>query len=367
MELYKIDKYISEVVREIDFYSHLTPVNCGEERDRFFEGVRRGEQYNPVFHYKARGFEEERKRLDDIRSSLDESDDIQRLFIKKIDFIVTQLELLDSDDSCFADIAVRLYGKPGASCLKTAEDILYESKDSGYAFPEETVTPEEMASFLRGRLKEKGIDWTVVLSGKIVPKITVSGKDRTIYINSGINYTAEEVERLKVHEVDVHICRGANGDTQPFDMFREGLAGYDETEEGLAILAEKSAGCLKVDTRQMKLYAGRALCVDYCLGGTFHEAFMKLREFFPGYLTYRLVERCKRGLRDTAKRGGFTKDFHYISGFEKVRKYVEDGGDLSILYVGKIGLDDVEVVRSLLEKGILNPPKYLPEFIGRVS
>ena len=202
-------------------------------------------------------------------------------------------------------------------------------------------------------------------SRKIVPKLTVSAKDKTIYINSRINYTAEEVERLKVHEIEVHVYRGVNGNEQPFRIFRDGLAGYDETEEGLAIMAEEKMGCLRTDTRQMKLYAGRALCVAHCMKGSFHDAFKKLREFFPEYLAYRLTERCKRGLEDTSKKGGFTRGFHYLSGWGKVREYVEGGGDLGILYVGKIGLEDTGTVRLLLEKGKLKPPRYLPGFISR--
>ncbi|MFH1305108.1 MAG: tyrosine/phenylalanine carboxypeptidase domain-containing protein, partial [Candidatus Omnitrophota bacterium] len=171
-------------------------------------------------------------------------------------------------------------------------------------------------------------------------------------------------ERLKVHEVKVHIYRGVNGNEQPFKIFRDGLAGYDETEEGLAILAEEAAGCFESDTRQMKLYAGRAMAADCCLKGSFHDTFVKLREFFPDELAYRLTERGKRGLKDTSANGGFPRDFHYISGGVKVRQYVENHGSLSILYVGKIGLEDVDSVRSLLDRGILKRPKHLPEFIN---
>ena len=34
------------------------------------------------------------------------------------------------------------------------------------------VTPEEMASILRKKLTDSGIEWNVVISSKIVPKIT---------------------------------------------------------------------------------------------------------------------------------------------------------------------------------------------------
>ncbi|MEA3490139.1 MAG: DUF1704 domain-containing protein [Candidatus Omnitrophota bacterium] len=365
--LEKIDATITALASKIDFYSLLTPVNREQERKRFFAETREGRPYDPVFSYKSGKHEDIMKPLENARLVLDEDDDLQMLLAKKLDFIKVQIELLEASDENFGDVAARLYGVPDLECLQEAERILRESKDQGYVFPEETVTSDRMVSILREELERKGIEWRVVFSGKIVPKITVSGKDRVIYVNSNIDYTAEEVERLKVHEINVHVYRGANGDFQPFRIFAEGLTGYDETEEGLAIVAEDASGCLEKDTRQMKLYAGRAVCAGYCMVGTFFEAFTKLNEFFPDYLAYRLVERGKRGLRDTSKRGGINKGFHYISGWRKVRKYVEENGDLGILYVGKIGIDDIGPVRRLIDNGTLTAPKYLPEFIDKLK
>ena len=363
VDLYEIDKKISEIEREEDFFSFLRPTNQEEERKKFFSALQSGRIYDPVFCYKERKTSGEKGWLRKIRSELDENDGMQLLFAKKLDFILTQFELTEADDDSFGSVAVKLYGKPPAECIELARNILSETTERGYTFPDETVTPGEMASILRDELERKGIGWSVVVSDKIVPKITVSGKEKKIYINSGIDYTPDEVQRLKVHEIEVHIYRGANGDIQPYGIFRGGLAGYDETEEGLAIMAEKISGCLEKDTRQMKLYAGRALSAELCMNGSFYETFMALREIFPDYLAYRLTERGKRGLRDTSKKGGLTKGFHYISGFIKMRKYIEEGGDLSIIYVGKIGLDDVDIVGKLLAEGVLALPKYLPEFV----
>ncbi len=364
-DLKQIDGKISEILRKVDFYPRLTPLNRESEEKKFFEKIREGKTYNPIFVYGERHFAGEMGVLENLRGALDEEDGMQCLLAKKIDFMLTQLELLGAGDEDITDLSVLLYGRPDSECLDTARGILSESKEQGYAYPEETVEPEGLASSLRDEIRKQGLDWKVVITDKIVPKVTVSSKDRTIYINSGIKYTGAEIQRLKVHEMQVHVFRGANGEEQPHRVFAEGLAGYNELEEGLAILSEEESGCLDIDTRQMKLYSGRAVSVDLAMNGSFYDTFTGLLEFFPDYAAYRLAERVKRGLKDTSKRGAFTKGFHYISGWRKLRKYVEEGGDLSILYVGKIGFDDVDMVRCLLDGGELKGPKYLPDFIKK--
>ena len=95
----------------------------------------------------------------------------------------------------------------------------------------------------------------------------------------------------------------------------------------------------------------------------FYSTFMSLRIFLPEPLAYRVTERGKRGMKDTSFQGGMTKGFHYISGREKIKKYIEEGKDLSILYVGKIGIGDIDIVKRLKEKGIIKDPVCLPEFV----
>ena len=288
---------------------------------------------------------------------------IQRVFLRKIDFILRQIDLLEADDSKFAEISEGLYGVPAQEDVVRSREILSGVDGEKYVFPEEPVTPPEMSDILKRRIEDAGIDWSVMPSDRIISKISVSGKDRTVYVNRRLNYAVCEVQRLKVHEIEVHVYRGANGDDQPFKIFREGLAGYDETEEGLAVVAEDVSGCFDIDKRQMRLYAGRCLGTYLAIKSSFCDVFNSLREFFPDYLAYRLAERTKRGLADTSRKGAFTKDIHYISGSRKLREHIANGGNLSNLYVGKVGIGDIADVEVLLEEGLLRRPRFLPGFI----
>ena len=62
---------------------------------------------------------------------------------------------------------------------------------------------------------------------------------------------------------------------------------------------------------------------------------------------------------DTSKPGGFLKDHVYLQGMLTINDYVKNGGDVKLLYAGKIGVKDVYLVKE----GIIKPAKILPEFI----
>lgn len=362
MNLYEVDKEISKITGDMNFYSYLTPINRNEEREKFFSELGTGGEYNPQFEYRDFNCDIQKEELLNLHGHLG-GEGVSLFLRKKIDFILQQLFMLSCDDEGFTKASEEIYGKPSFEVLSVSRNILMMEEGRESCREEENISAQEMAAILRNKIENEKIDWNVQISHKLVPKITVSGRDRILYVNANVNYTKSEVERLKIHEIEVHIYRALNGYKQPYKIFAEGLAGYDDTEEGMAIFVEDKTGCLNIDKRQMRIYAARALCADFCLRGSFFQTFNALREFFPDEVAYRLTERGKRGIKDTSSRGGFTKGVHYIRGWERVKKYVEEGGDLKILYLGKIGIDDVDVVKQMIDRGELIPPQFLPEFL----
>jgi uncharacterized protein (TIGR02421 family) len=316
-----------------------------------------------VFEYKEKDLSDFRVAIVDMRNTLDEKQPIERLFIHKIIFLLGQIDLIEGEDRRFTKLSEKLYGMPEKKGLDFAMKILATEVNRSTFFPEETVTPKEMAEIMRQRLKALRIPWRVELSNKIVSKINVSGRDRVIFVNAGLNYTPQEAERHKVHEIEVHVFRGMNGDHQPFSIFREGLAGHDEAEEALAILVEDILGCLELDLRQIKIYAGRYFAIHLALSNSFFDVFLRVREYMPDELAYRIVERVKRGLKDTSVHGAFTRELFYIRGIMRLEKFLENGGDLCSLYAGKVGFEDIKIVEKLLKDKILNPPSHMPAFL----
>ncbi|WP_462418273.1 tyrosine/phenylalanine carboxypeptidase domain-containing protein [Kytococcus sp. Marseille-QA3725] len=129
----------------------------------------------------------------------------------------------------------------------------------------------------------------------------------TLLISDRASVPTNRVDALLHHEVGTHLVTQVNGSGQPLKTLGSGLAGYDETQEGLAVLGEIAVGGLP--PFRLRQLAVRALTVDRMLeGATFREAFDALVEAgVPARSSYTTTMRVFRS-------GGLTKDAVYLRG-----------------------------------------------------
>jgi hypothetical protein len=72
---------------------------------------------------------------------------------------------------------------------------------------------------------------------------------------------------------------------------------------------------------------------------------------------------CQRVFRG----GGFTKDWLYLSRLRGIFDYLSSGGDPGLLLLGKVTLEEVDVLGDLLKRGLLRPPAYLPAYLDQAD
>jgi uncharacterized protein (TIGR02421 family) len=180
-----------------------------------------------------------------------------------------------------------------------------------------------------------------------------------LLIGEDLRLPAERVEALLQHEVGTHVVTWVNGDAQPFRQLATGFADYDETQEGLGVLAEYLVGGLT--SPRLRLLAARVIAVDARIdGASFLETFRRLHKDhgFSAGGAFDITTRVYSS-------GGFTRDHIYLRGFMEVVEYLRDGGPIEPLYVGKIAARHLGVVRELRERGVLAPTPLLPRFLER--
>ena len=181
-----------------------------------------------------------------------------------------------------------------------------------------------------------------------------------LLINNEINLDANRSDALIQHEIGTHILTYCNGKRQPLSQMYEGFEGYDQLQEGLAVIAEYLVGGLTIN--RMRLLAGRVIAVESMVNeSSFIKTFNLLADKygFSNRIAYYITMRVYRG-------GGLTKDAVYLAGLIDLMDYLKAGGELEQLYTGKFNITHIDLINELLYRKVLKQPE-LPRFLERKS
>jgi uncharacterized protein (TIGR02421 family) len=355
------DKKLDSIARSFDFLLSVTPINIAEAKSRFID---RSEDSEPDFRYRPLTVDPDlvKRDLYEVDLSILEDMLLERLLGEKrreIDMQLTMLATRNTDG--FRPASMLLYGTVTGELLEQAKSLLLAIKPR--RGPPAVHDAGDVASAARALVGEyQKIDPCFAPRIEVrddVFGLLVSG-DRLL-IASDTSLSAERLDALLAHEVSVHLLTYFNGSTQGLKIFRTGLAHYEGIQEGLGVFAEWAVGAL-TPTR-LRLLAGRVVAVNAMIdGASFIEIYRLLRRDF-GF--------AKSGAFDIAARvmrsGGLAKDAIYLAGFRQIIDRVATGESLDAFWLGKIAPKHVEPVEKLLLRGLLRPPLFLPEFLGRES
>lgn len=339
--------------------------------EQFRSALRVGRVLDPVFHYlplPREGMEDTRRALRALPFGDTEVDDLLREQAEQLDL---QLDLLEARGTArFGELAAQIYGLPDEALLRTAQRIL----DGEYLV--EDLAPRPMAvggrldawgvaEAMRAELVQMGIhDWRVVVMDEMSARMSVSARHREVRVKSDSTFSAEDRDRLIVHELRTHVRRACNGFQSGLQNLGLGLRDYMSTEEGLASWMEQKNGLLR--RSQIETYAYRALGAWLAHQYGFADTFRQLlaRGASPS-LAWDVTLRVKRGLEDTSIPGCFPKDYVYLHGREIVCQYLKEGGSEEDLFLGKVSLEQIPLVKAILQRWNFHLPQASPALPSR--
>lgn len=201
------------------------------------------------------------------------------------------------------------------------------------------VPAELMIAVLQEALFARGlIRWRVETDTVMAARVLVDSARKVVRVHPGARFRARDLTRLVAHEVDVHAVRGANGAGQALRCFETGLPGALATEEGLALLAEERVGAASPGVLERQRLVCQAILLAKDVG--FRELYDWLRARGGPELAWGISLRVKRGLRAPGDPGVYAKDSVYLRGRMIVHRWLLAGGQISHLYVGKVGVGD---------------------------
>ncbi len=183
----------------------------------------------------------------------------------------------------------------------------------------------------------------------------VSGRD--LIVGSAAQIPIHRAHALLQHEIGTHLVTHVNGSYQPIRIMAAGLARSEETQEGLAVLAEHLVGGLS--PYRLRQLAGRVVAVhEMVTGRSFADVHQRL--VGAGFSPSSAFTTTMRAFRS----GGLTKDAIYLRGLVDLLEHLADGGNLDLLWLGKMSLEDLPLVGELAERGAIQAPRLLPRYLA---
>ena len=353
------DKKFDNVARSFDFLLSVSPINSREAMDRFFAG---GEQKAPKFRYRPLTVDPDTAKRDlyAVDLSIIEDPLLERLLSEKRRELDHQLTMLSTrNTAAFKAASLLHYGTVASQLLADAHSILARPrgrKERGDVVGAMEVAEAARALVGRYRADGQGFDAAIEVRDDVAG-LLVSG--RKLMIASGTSVSRSRLDALLSHEISVHLLTHFNGAAQGLSVFRTGLANYEGVQEGLGVFAEWAVGGLSA--ARMRLLAGRVVAVDAMLDGAeFIDVYRRLVDGhgLPRKSAFDIAMRVFRS-------GGFAKDLIYLKGFQAVIALVGAGSSLDPFWIGKIARDHVQAVEELIQRNLVRPPLFKPEFLQR--
>jgi uncharacterized protein (TIGR02421 family) len=253
-----IDHEIAQLSSGVRFLLEVTPLNVDVARAAYLEG---GHE-QPGFAYRTLDTPPDvldaRLRKIDVSAVADPTlQHLLRAKHREMELQVAMLRARDSKD--FLGLSIELYGGVAPALREQAEGVL-----AALPAPESAGDSLDASAFLDLANEEieayREQDPDIEMHAEIRPDVSgvmVSGD--TLLVSPDSHVQQRRAMALIHHEVGTHLVTQVNGMAQPVKVLGTGLAGYDETQEGLAVLAEIACGGLT--SFRLRQLAGRVLTV----------------------------------------------------------------------------------------------------------
>lgn len=358
------DKILAETAESFQFLLQLTPIN-GEQAWYAFQ--RSKFQKHPAFHYRPQLSDPTILKRHLYRAPVERIEDpsLALVFRQRQDEIDRQITMLqDRNTRRFLPESIQLFGTVDDDLHDLAIDLLQRipprSREGSGSVPG-LVDAETFAQRARQEiayLQEQRPEVTARV--EVRPDVTGLLVSRgNLLINSKTRVPASRVDALIQHEVGTHVLTYHNGQAQRLRLLSAGFAGYDALQEGLAVLTEYLVGGLS--RPRLRLLAGRVVAARCLLdGASFIDTYRTLHN------TYGFANRTAFTVTvRTHRSGGLTKDSVYLLGLQQILEYIRKGGDLEPLFVGKIAIEHIPIVRELTWRKVLVQPPLIPRYMSQ--
>ena len=366
LALRAFESRLGTIARSVRLLPAVTARNAAAERARLQMQLERGEMPLPNFVYAApRPCRASLRWLDVLRLEAAHLPG-GKLYAAKLDELELDVALLASlgDARLVRPLAARRFGTGDElvalehstlSLIDYSKQLLQGRAARSERKSVPADAPDGSPS-LRALIEWVGHQAGLPVSVRVEPNLTAGAAsgDQTVFI-ADRHFSRREAWRLALHEVLGHVTSATNGRAQPLRLLEWGTAFSFADQEGVALCVEAEFGLL--DRARLCCLAGRVLATrSMHAGASFGEtAKLLYKDYgFSAADSIAISERAHRG-------GGVARDAGYLLGYARVREALRRGDTtLDELRMGRLDLAALPEARSLLNAGLLRPPRHRP-------
>jgi hypothetical protein len=334
------------MLQRVAFSRYLNPVNVVEARNAFTKGA----EAPPFIYQPLESADQLLRELDAMEPERDHP--AGALVGKSIDGVRRLIRALQFRTAEAFDEMNK------AADWYPTQELLEKRYVRGVPTQRMSVPAEELIAYFECAFQSRDMhDWTIDRDSVMSARVLVDSAKKQIRVNPKSKFRPRDLRRLVVHEIDVHARRSINGSNQALLCFSTGLPGSLATEEGLAMVAEETAGTASPGVLARQAEVCRA--IDEAKRFGFRTLHNRIAERSSPGLAWGICLRIKRGLRHPGEPGVYAKDSVYLAGRNQVRAWLDEGGDIRKLYVGKVGIHDP--IDQWIDQGWVTP-QPIPKF-----
>lgn len=354
----KFDQSFYDVVGQFDERKYLYPTNFDEEKERFFQAVSHRQSYNPCFTYNNPS-EKEFIMIEALQSMSMPEEPFGKLYQQIKQRILLTLEMVQNRQAqSFTNLSQKRFGIASSELVQDAQTILHKYRrqpiDNAY-FGIKAVIDE-----LREKLVSSQIShWNIEETQGYIWLCEADTINHKLLLPSGLLINQAWIQKIIQNVIEVIIYQNQNAQTQPLKIFLLGLDRYEETQKGLMIELAHRMG--HIDSQSMRRHAGGVLASYLGHQYSFWETYQRLSNLFSQETAFTLAGLSKMGLCDTEEKGGLLHTHLALQGWKKVQNMTK--GQLSHLYCGHVGMDQLEQIETWIEEGKIASPQWLPHIL----
>jgi phage pi2 protein 07 len=353
-ELLKLDAEFGDVIctyREDRNWKDV--LNIDEEYEKFISARNRGIKYYPQLKMHPNKFSENGllQRMEVLRNKfMNFNCFLSKYYIEILnDYIIKVKYTMKKNDGVsntyYLDTppSLEIY----ELALKTVKEHPYEVIKDG----DRTLDAKYAQAELQKYIDKLGYKWEIILNDEMMPRMNVN-TNKTMRIKSTAHFSEDDLDGLKMHEIEGHIGRRYYGMKTGLNLFLYGLFGRNTLDEGLAVYNSLH----RVNNPKKNIHFNTALktCVVYQLNKMdFCELFdyvKSLTDTMPDRKIFGVLIRAKREILDMRLPGGWHDDMSYFVGYQMVKNMTDKERDDILKYnIGPDQIKDLPDIKKFLK------------------